>query len=53
MKKIEKTILYFILASMLYSCGGFSDAGKAKQPVSLGRKFIILDIYVDLIKFKP
>jgi hypothetical protein len=28
MKKIEKTILYFILASMLYSCGGFSDAGK-------------------------
>ena len=28
MKKIEKIILYFILASMLYSCGGFSDAGK-------------------------
>ena len=28
MKKIKKIILYFILASMLYSCGGFSDAGK-------------------------
>tara|TARA_B100001250_G_C19197891_1_gene528018 strand:+ start:209 stop:517 length:309 start_codon:yes stop_codon:yes gene_type:complete len=27
MKKIEKIILYFIFASMLYSCGA-SDAGK-------------------------
>ena len=28
MKKINKTILYFILTLFLYSCGGFSDVGK-------------------------
>jgi len=28
MKKINRTILYFILILFLYSCGTFSDAGK-------------------------
>ena len=28
MKKINKTILYFILTLFLYSCGGVSDVGK-------------------------
>ena len=28
MKKINRTILYFILAIFLYSCGGMSDVGK-------------------------
>ena len=28
MKKINRTILYFILTVFLYSCGGMSDVGK-------------------------
>ena len=28
MKKINKTILYFVLTLFLYSCNAFSDAGK-------------------------
>ena len=28
MKKINRTILYFILTIFLYSCGGMSDAAK-------------------------
>ena len=28
MKKIEKTFIFFILTSFLYSCGGASDVGK-------------------------
>ena len=28
MKKINRTILYFILTIFLYSCGGFSDVNK-------------------------
>ena len=28
MKKINKTILVLIMAGLMYSCGGFKDAGK-------------------------
>ncbi|MBA1339088.1 MAG: Protein of unknown function (DUF3035) [Pelagibacterales bacterium] len=43
MKKINKTILVLIMAGLMYSCGGFKDAGKVlrNEKVSSRDEFLV------------